>query len=101
MDRSDALRKVVADAVLGDQLEYNEAVLGQPPDSYARWITNSGHWGGGIELAILSKHFAAEIAAFDCQTMRVDLFGEGCGHNQRIYLVYDGIHVCMLYLLGV
>ena len=88
------LRELIASSVQTDGGEYSEeAVLGQSPASYAQWIRNPEHWGGGIELAILSAHYATEMAAFDVQTQRADIFGQGCGYKQRILLLYDGIHV--------
>mmetsp|Transcript_24102 Transcript_24102/g.61600 ORF Transcript_24102/g.61600 Transcript_24102/m.61600 type:complete len:142 (-) Transcript_24102:541-966(-) len=44
------------------------------------------------QLAILSAHFGMEIAAFDIQTQRVDVFGQGSGHPTRVMLLYDGVH---------
>ena len=90
--RAPALREVVASAVLADQERFSEAVLGRPPAEYAAWIRDKQHWGGGIELAILAEHFKTELAAVDCQSLRVDCFGQGCGYSQRVLLIYDGIH---------
>ena len=80
-ERADELRRIVAEAVLADQLEYNEGTLGQSPESYAAWITKAENWGGGIELAVLSSHFRAEIAAFDIQTQRYAL-GQWLGSRE-------------------
>ncbi|KAL1524705.1 hypothetical protein AB1Y20_019590 [Prymnesium parvum] len=89
--RGQELRKLVADVVRTNS-EYSEAVLGRPIEEYARWIINPENWGGAIELAVLSEHYKSEIAAFDCQTQRVHIFGEGQGFLQRAFLIYDGIH---------
>jgi ubiquitin thioesterase OTU1 len=94
--RAGALRETVAAAVLADQERFSEAVLGRPPHEYAQWIRNKEHWGGGIELAILAEHYQTELAAFDCQSLRVDCFGQGCGYGQRVLLIYDGIHYDLL-----
>ena len=91
-ERADELRRIVAESVLADQVEYNEGTLGQTPESYAKWITKAENWGGGIELAVLSSHFKAEVAAFDIQTQRVDIFGQGNGYDTRACLLYDGVH---------
>lgn len=91
-ERADALRKLVADAVLANPTEYSEAMLGRPPEEYVRWIQEPSNWGGGIEVAILAEHFQSEIAAFDVQTQRVDVFGQGKGRSTRAYLLYDGVH---------
>lgn len=87
-----ALRSVVAEAVLSDPFEWNEAVLGKDPIDYAAWIKDPKRWGGAIELSILSKKFGKEIAAFDIQTQRVDIYGQGEGFNERVMVVYDGTH---------
>ena len=86
------LRKVAANAVLGEPYEFNEAVLGKESSAYAAWIQNPNSWGGAIELSIFSRHFKKEIAAFDVQTKRVDVYGEGIGYGERVMLVYDGLH---------
>lgn len=91
-ERADSLRRIVADAVLADGSEYDEAMLGRPRPEYAAWILKGETWGGGIELAILAAHFGIEIAAFDIQTRRVDLFGQGAAAPSRILLLYDGVH---------
>jgi ubiquitin thioesterase OTU1 len=87
-----SLRTIVADAVLADPFEYNEAVLGKDPHEYATWIKDPRRWGGAIELSILSKYFKKEIAAFDIQTKRVDIYGQGEDYSDRVMLVYDGLH---------
>jgi len=87
-----SLRSIVAQAVLADPFEWNEVVLGKDPKEYAAWITDTRRWGGAIELSILSKHLKKEIAAFDIQTERVDVYGQGEGYTERVMLVYDGLH---------
>ena len=39
----------------------------------------STRWGGAIELFILSKHYRKEIAAYDIQTKRCDIYGQDQG----------------------
>lgn len=92
-DRSHAssLRTLVADTVLANPFEYNEAVLGKDPVEYAQWIQDPNRWGGAIELSILSKQFGKEIAAFDIQTRRIDLYNEGL-YPERVMVIYDGLH---------
>jgi len=97
MDRAQQLRETVAALVLSDPVRWTEAELdGRSPDDYADWIQDDQHWGGGIELAVLSEHYGTEIAAFDCQSGRVDIFGQGRGYRQRAMLIYDGIHYDLL-----
>ncbi|CAM9336191.1 unnamed protein product [Chrysoparadoxa australica] len=86
------LRKVISEAVLGDTELYSDAMLGKPPQEYSDWIMNSESWGGELELFILSKYFQAEIAAVEVSTGNVYTYGEGEGHANRCYLLYDGAH---------
>lgn len=85
------LRELVANLVLSDS-SYDEAMLGRPPLAYAEWILQPGRWGGGIELALFARFYATEIASIDVATGRMDIFGEGQGYGQRVYLLYSGIH---------
>ena len=70
---------------------YNEAFLGQPNAAYCAWILEPKHWGGAIELSILARHYGREIAAYDIQTERCDVYGSGDGHRERCMLIYDGL----------
>lgn len=79
-----------AEYILAHPHEYTAPVLGQSPQDYAAWIIKNQSWGGAIELAVFSAIYSVEIASFDVQTERMDLFGEG--HAQRVYLQYTGIH---------
>lgn len=88
-DRSVAsrLRKVISDTILSDPDEYNEAVLGKSNSEYSKWILKDTSWGGGIELAILSDYYQAEISAHDIQTTNVYNYGEGKQYKQRVFTV--------------
>lgn len=50
-----ACRKVIAETVAGDPEQYTEGFLGKPNVAYCQWIQDKHKWGGGIELAILSR----------------------------------------------
>jgi hypothetical protein len=54
------------------------------------WLQDPSKWGGAIELSILSQHLRREIAAFDIQTTRVDIYGQGAGYSERVMVIYDG-----------
>ncbi|XP_018493634.1 ubiquitin thioesterase OTU1 [Galendromus occidentalis] len=86
------LRQIIAEAVASDPITYSEAFLGKPNREYCTWILNEDHWGGAIELAILSKHFQTEMVAVDTQNVRLNRFGEDENYSRRILLIYDGIH---------
>ncbi|MQL96900.1 hypothetical protein Taro_029578, partial [Colocasia esculenta] len=45
-----------------------------------------------IELSILSEYYGREIAAYDIQTTRCDLYGQDKKYNERVMLIYDGLH---------
>ncbi|KAJ3023727.1 Iron-sulfur clusters transporter atm1, mitochondrial [Thoreauomyces humboldtii] len=84
-------RRLVAEAIDKDPVTYSEAMLGREPREYQEWIMKAGSWGGGIELAIFSKHYAIEIDSIDVSSGRVDRFGEG-QYPTRVILMYSGIH---------
>ncbi|KAL6534866.1 OTU protein [Orobanche gracilis] len=47
---------------------------------------------GAIELAILAAYYRREIAAYDIQTTRCDLYGQEQNFEERVMLIYDGLH---------
>jgi ubiquitin thioesterase OTU1 len=59
---------------------------------------NKDSWGGGIEVSILSSYYQTEIDVVDCQTGRIDRFGEDKHFPQRVFLLYDGVHYDPLFL---
>uniref|UniRef100_A0A0D6R2I4 Ubiquitin thioesterase OTU n=1 Tax=Araucaria cunninghamii TaxID=56994 RepID=A0A0D6R2I4_ARACU len=94
MDKNKAseLRQVIAATVESDPDKYNEAFLGKKNEEYCTWILNPQSWGGAIELSILADYYGREIAAYDIQTTRCDLYGQGKGYKERVMLIYDGLH---------
>ncbi|KAH9426008.1 aminotransferase [Dermatophagoides pteronyssinus] len=86
------LRNLIAETVRSDPITYNEGFLGKPNDEYQKWIRNEDHWGGGIELSILSAYYEIEIVAVDTQNERLNRFGEDKNYPRRIFLIFDGIH---------
>lgn len=86
------LRRSVADVVLSDTAAWSEAVLGRPPHEYANHICQPNTWGGGIELAILARAHACELAAIEIRSGTMYVFGEGEGFTRRSYLIFDGMH---------
>ncbi|CAN1339707.1 OVARIAN TUMOR DOMAIN-containing deubiquitinating enzyme 2 [Linum perenne] len=82
----------VSTTVARDPVKYNEAFLGKPNQEYCAWILNSEKWGGAIELSILADHYGREIAAYDIQTTRCDLYGQDKKYSERVMLIYDGLH---------
>lgn len=90
--KASELRQVIARTVGSDRVKYNEAFLGKPNDEYTQWILNPEKWGGAIELSILSEYYEREIAAYDIQMTRCDLYGQDKKYQERVMLVYDGLH---------
>eukprot|EP01027_Heterolobosea_sp_BB2_P014449 GEZU01020752.1.p1 GENE.GEZU01020752.1~~GEZU01020752.1.p1 ORF type:complete len:320 (-),score=110.92 GEZU01020752.1:56-1015(-) len=91
-DRAKYLRQVIANVIAGDEFTYNEAFLGKSNKEYCKWITDSDHWGGAIDLSILAEFYGVEIVALDIQTKRMDRYAEDKNFPQRVFLLYDGIH---------
>ena len=86
------LRQIIAAAVGNDPDVYNEGVLGRSVTEYQQWILHPRHWGGEIELAILSLYYQKQIAAFDVQTAKCRIYGLQHGFKERGMLIYDGLH---------
>ncbi|KNA09092.1 hypothetical protein SOVF_156820 [Spinacia oleracea] len=86
------LRQVIAATVSSDPVKYSEAFLGKKNEEYCSWILDSEKWGGAIELSILSDFYGREIAAYDIQTTRCDLYGQDRKFSERVMLLYDGLH---------
>ena len=86
------LRQIIAETVAGDPELYNDAYLGRPNREYCTWILNQEHWGGAIELSILSRYYEIEMVAIDTQNVRLNRFGEDRNYSTRLLLIYDGIH---------
>ncbi|KAI9346377.1 hypothetical protein BD770DRAFT_396523 [Pilaira anomala] len=88
---SSDLRQIIAKEIQSDPNTYSDVTLGRSRDEYINWIQKPSAWGGAIELAIFSSHFAVEIDSIDVQTGRIDKFGEG-NYDERVLIVYSGIH---------
>lgn len=86
------LREVVKTCVLADPEQWSEPLLGMEPARYCDWITQKDHWGGEIEMQILSRHFRKQVAAFDIVSLQLFRYGEEMGYDEVICLLYDGIH---------
>ncbi|XP_078447362.1 OTU-like cysteine protease family protein [Wolffia australiana] len=90
--KASELRQVIAAAVSSNPEKYNEAFLGKTNGEYCEWICNPEKWGGAIELSILAEYYGCEIAAYDIQTTRCDIYGQDKQYKERAMLIYDGIH---------
>ncbi|XP_021892905.1 ubiquitin thioesterase OTU1 isoform X2 [Carica papaya] len=90
--KASELRQVIAATVASDPARYSEAYLGKSNEEYCAWILDSDKWGGAIELSILADYYGREIAAYDIQTIRCDLYGQANDYSERVMLIYDGLH---------
>ena len=50
--------------------------------------------------ACMCRHYERELAAYDVQTRRCDVYGQGSGYPLRGMLIYDGLHYDALALAG-
>ncbi|TXG67772.1 hypothetical protein EZV62_009047 [Acer yangbiense] len=117
-NKAPELRQVIAATVVSDPIKYSKAFLGKPKEEYCSWILDSEKWGvgasstpivgnlliycadfylifcgeGAIELSILADYYGREIAAYDIQTIRCDLYGQEKKYLERVMLIYDGLH---------
>ncbi|KAL9268855.1 OVARIAN TUMOR DOMAIN-containing deubiquitinating enzyme 2-like protein [Drosera capensis] len=92
MHKASELRQVIAATVSSDPVKYSEAFLGKPNEEYCSWILDPERWGGAIELSILVDYYGREIAAYDIQTSRCDLYGQDHNFREGAMLIYDGLH---------
>ena len=53
-----------------------------------------------MRCACCCRFFAREIAAYDIQTKRCDLYGQDENHSERVMLIYDGLHYDALAVAG-
>lgn len=86
------LRQIIAQTVRSNPAQFSAAILGKSREAYVTFITDPTKWGGQVELNILSSRFCAELAAIDIQSGRCDIYGEGSGFSERVYLCFTGIH---------
>lgn len=85
-------RTLVAEAIKKDPNTFTSDYLDMDPVEYVRWIQNPEKWGGEIEISILSDALGVEISVADIRSSTILTYGEGKGFQQRVYLLYDGIH---------
>lgn len=95
---SEMMRRIIAQEVAADPLQYNGAVLGKSNSEYCTWIQKPDSWGGAIEVAILSNYYGVEIDVVDIQNAIINRFGEDKNYAVRVFLLFDGIHYDPLYM---
>ncbi|KAH9651705.1 ubiquitinyl hydrolase 1 [Citrus sinensis] len=85
-------QKAIAATVASDTVKHSEAFIGKSNQEYCSWIQDPEKWGGAIELSILADYYGREIAAYDIQTTRCDLYGQEKKYSERVMLIYDELH---------
>lgn len=88
---SSQLRKAVSEEILADHETYSDAVLDKPNKEYAKWILKKDSWGGGIEIAILSKRLEVAIYVLDMDAQQFERFNEE-QFDQFIVIMFTGVH---------
>lgn len=90
MSHGNDLRRRVAGHIRDHPELFTEAVLGRKPAEYVTWLLDPEHWGGGVELAVLSSLLSSEVVAIDIRSGAPLVFGEDKGYSRRLFLIYDG-----------
>ncbi|CUS22763.1 LAQU0S06e05468g1_1 [Lachancea quebecensis] len=91
LSRSQELRGVVATEIAGDPVEYSDAILGRPNHEYSGWILKRSSWGGGIELAVLSRVLKTCIMVMDVDACKFERFNEQQFDN-FVMVAFNGVH---------
>ncbi|SCU91081.1 LANO_0D10704g1_1 [Lachancea nothofagi CBS 11611] len=84
-------REIVASEIAADSVEYSDAILGKPNKEYSQWILKKTSWGGGIELAILSKVLKLCIYVLDVDACKFEKFNEQ-HFDDFVMVVFNGVH---------
>lgn len=90
-NRGPELRQHVVKEVRANPATYTAVVLGCSQDEYCRFIMDPMHWGGYIEMGILSKLYDVEIAVLHIQECRIMPVSSGAP-TKRVFLLYDNTH---------
>jgi ubiquitin thioesterase OTU1 len=88
-------RSLIADAIASSET-LDAAMLGQPNESYVRWLRDTSSWGGEIELNVASEIFAVRIVVVHVGGTRL-AYGNA---SRRIHLIFDGAHYDPLLVNG-
>ena len=90
-NRGPELRTHVMKTIKENPDIYTPLTLGCSAEEYCRWIADGRHWGGYIEMEILSKLYQVDIAVVvieQCKILEVN----ACDANRTIFILYDNIH---------
>ncbi|KAL3229828.1 Ubiquitin thioesterase OTU1 [Nakaseomyces bracarensis] len=91
LSTSQILREMCAQEILSDKVKYNQAILDQSNEDYARWILQKDAWGGGIEIGILSEYLKVAIYVLDLDSLTIGKFNEE-RYDDFILISFNGVH---------
>ncbi len=83
-------RNIIVEYLLDNEFDAN--LLDQPKEQYIDFIQDTKNWGGALEVKMFSEIFRKQIVCIDVKTNRADIYGEDKKYDQRIYLLYNGVH---------
>ncbi|KAH9651712.1 OVARIAN TUMOR DOMAIN-containing deubiquitinating enzyme 2 [Citrus sinensis] len=91
-NKAPELRQVIAATVASDTVKHSEAFIGKSIIPCVIYMSSIYLCHCAIELSILADYYGREIAAYDIQTTRCDLYGQEKKYSERVMLIYDGLH---------
>ncbi|SCV02265.1 LAMI_0G17392g1_1 [Lachancea mirantina] len=91
IETSQQLREIVARELSQNKEEFSDAILGRPNDEYVKWILKNSSWGGGIEIAIISKISSIGIYVLDVDACEFEKFNED-QYERFMIVVFNGVH---------
>ena len=86
-----ALRQYCIKVIRENPQKYDDATLGTSNSEYCAWLSDMKHWGGYIEMGILSEYFNVEICVLHIEQGNIVPINPS-NSNRRIFILYDNIH---------
>jgi ubiquitin thioesterase OTU1 len=90
-NRASELRRHIIQEIRTRPEIYTEVTLGQTPNDYCRWISDPEHWGGYIEMEIMSRLYSVEICVLHIEKANM-VPVNACHSKKRIFVLYDNTH---------
>lgn len=98
-NRGPELRSHVVREIRAKPDTYTEATLGCSPEEYCRWIADPIHWGGYIEMEILSRFYKIEICMLYIEEGNM-VPVNACNATKRVFVLYNNQHYDAVYFKG-
>ncbi|XP_037927534.1 uncharacterized protein LOC119662062 [Teleopsis dalmanni] len=92
------MRHIIAIKLASEPERFNKSILGVSNANYLERILNPTTCGGGVECAILSEHYRAEIDVVHIAEGIVYRFGERSNYARRMFLTLKNTHYDVLYM---